>query len=144
MISNTHLPDTEPAYDWRQDAACRSEDPDLMYPNPTDVLGIADAKQVCRTCPVLWDCRGWALQLPELYGVWGGLSEADRDQLLGRRRKRDPDAPKPAPRPPARCGTEAGYRRHTRQKTAVCGPCQVARSVARAKRRRAKQQKAPP
>ncbi|WP_181779073.1 WhiB family transcriptional regulator [Pseudonocardia pini] len=45
------------------------------------------AKQVCRGCPVIEQCRRWALAAREPYGVWGGLSVADRAVILegGRR-----------------------------------------------------------
>jgi transcription factor WhiB len=41
------------------------------------------AKQVCRTCPVMQQCRRHALSVREPYGVWGGLSKSERDALLG-------------------------------------------------------------
>ncbi|MER5837876.1 WhiB family transcriptional regulator, partial [Streptomyces sp. NPDC002130] len=31
-----------------------------------------------QTCPVLGQCREYALGAGELYGTWGGMSEADR------------------------------------------------------------------
>jgi WhiB family redox-sensing transcriptional regulator len=48
---------------------------------------------VCRRCPVLEQCRLHALSAHEPYGVWGGLSESERDEIIrGRdRRLRMPD-----------------------------------------------------
>ena len=40
------------------------------------------AKAVCATCPVLAQCAAHALAAREPYGVWGGLSEQDREVLL--------------------------------------------------------------
>jgi WhiB family redox-sensing transcriptional regulator len=42
---------------------------------------------MCETCPVLLACRAHALRVREPYGVWGGLSEDDREEiyLAGRR-----------------------------------------------------------
>jgi len=34
---------------------------------------------VCVRCPVLRQCRQHALSVREPYGVWGGLSEEDRE-----------------------------------------------------------------
>jgi WhiB family redox-sensing transcriptional regulator len=36
------------------------------------------AKAVCQVCPVVGDCRAYALQIREPYGIWGGLTETER------------------------------------------------------------------
>ena len=40
------------------------------------------AKELCRRCPVIAQCRAHALAVGEPFGVWGGLSESDRERLL--------------------------------------------------------------
>lgn len=35
------------------------------------------AKDLCRQCQILYDCKEYALT-SEIYGVWGGMSEQDR------------------------------------------------------------------
>jgi WhiB family redox-sensing transcriptional regulator len=35
------------------------------------------ARRICRSCPVLQECRSWA-RLHHEYGFWGGESEEDR------------------------------------------------------------------
>jgi WhiB family redox-sensing transcriptional regulator len=40
-------------------------------------------KAVCRSCPVLRQCRTHALAVREPYGVWGGLSRHERDLITG-------------------------------------------------------------
>jgi WhiB family redox-sensing transcriptional regulator len=42
------------------------------------------AKAVCRTCPVIASCRRYALEVQEPYGVWGGLTAAERAALVRR------------------------------------------------------------
>ena len=42
------------------------------------------AKEMCRSCPVIAQCRSHALAVGEPYGIWGGLSEAERELLLKR------------------------------------------------------------
>lgn len=37
-------------------AACRDEDPELMFPTPGDPIGIEDARDICRRCPIVADC----------------------------------------------------------------------------------------
>jgi WhiB family transcriptional regulator, redox-sensing transcriptional regulator len=39
-------------------------------------------KQICSSCPVLARCRAHALAAHEPYGVWGGLSESERDEII--------------------------------------------------------------
>ena len=62
-------------------AACR-DDWSLMYPEPDDDAGIADALAVCATCPVRGACLVLSLRWHEDdYGVWGGTAPADRQAL---------------------------------------------------------------
>jgi len=74
-------------WDWQLRAACRGLD-DEVFVQPERERGLAraaresKAKQICRTCPVLQQCRRHALAVREPYGVWGGLSKPERDALL--------------------------------------------------------------
>jgi hypothetical protein len=40
--------------------------------------------EMCRQCPVVAQCRAHALAVGEPYGIWGGLSESERELLLKR------------------------------------------------------------
>jgi hypothetical protein len=62
-------------------AACRTVDPDVMYPDTTAV-GIAAAKKICRRCPIAAACLREALTTQEPHGVWGGLTAVERDRAL--------------------------------------------------------------
>ena len=67
--------------DWRERSACLDEDPELFFPvgnSGPAVLRIEEAKTVCRRCPVMEQCRQWALETGQDHGVWGGLSEEER------------------------------------------------------------------
>jgi len=67
---------------WASYAACRIEDPDLFFPGPE---GTTDAAvRICGGCPVLDECRDWALGTKVKYGVWGGMTERDRRRVLRR------------------------------------------------------------
>ena len=46
------------------------------------------AKQLCRACPVITQCRTHALQVGEPYGIWGGLSESERELMIKTRPRR--------------------------------------------------------
>ncbi|MFI6559687.1 WhiB family transcriptional regulator [Streptomyces sp. NPDC050534] len=75
--------------EWRDRAACRSEDPDLFFPIGTSgpsLLQTEQAKTVCRRCPVREECLRWALDTGECMGVWGGTSEMERRALRRRQR----------------------------------------------------------
>ena len=70
--------------DWRNDAACRDEDPELFFPVGTSgpaLSQIAAAKTVCRRCPVSSECLTWALESGQDAGVWGGQDEDERRAL---------------------------------------------------------------
>lgn len=76
--------------DWRHDAICRDEDPELFFPVGTSgpaLMQIAEAKSVCRRCPVTESCLQWALESGQDAGVWGGMSEDER-RALNRRSTR--------------------------------------------------------
>jgi WhiB family redox-sensing transcriptional regulator len=79
---------------WHTGAACRRDEAALFFapskePTAARLSREEQAKQVCARCPVLLECREHALVQPEPYGVWGGLTAAERRVVLARRRRRD-------------------------------------------------------
>lgn len=74
-------------YDWQMRAACRGMDSTFFY-HPDGERGTRRAereelaKTICRRCPVRDECRRHALAVQEPYGVWGGLSEAERGDIV--------------------------------------------------------------
>jgi len=73
--------------DWRHRASCRDEDGDLFFPvgnSGPALLQIAEAKTVCRRCPVARQCLDLALEEGLDDGVFGGLSEDERRALKRR------------------------------------------------------------
>lgn len=73
--------------DWRHDALCRDEDPELFFPIGTTgpaAVQVEEAKRVCARCPVTAECLSWALDTGQDAGVWGGLSEDERRALKRR------------------------------------------------------------
>ena len=81
-------------WDWRDDAACREElghDPETWYPVGTTgpaAAQIAEAKQVCRRCPVVGQCLVYAFDLGIDHGIWGGQTEEERRKFKRRSVKR--------------------------------------------------------
>jgi WhiB family redox-sensing transcriptional regulator len=73
--------------DWRHNAACLTEDPELFFPignTGPAIQQIEEAKAVCRRCTVATICLQWALENNQDSGVWGGLSEDERRSLKRR------------------------------------------------------------
>lgn len=74
---------------WTDDAACskpEATDAPLFYGPEQEKPSArrkreAAARAICATCPVIRECRQHAMAGPELYGVWGGLTEADRRRI---------------------------------------------------------------
>lgn len=79
-------------WNWQIKGNCNSLDPEYFF-HPEGERGgprrrrIERAKQICHSCPVIEECREYALNHNEPYGVWGGLSEEERGQILQNRRR---------------------------------------------------------
>jgi len=91
---------------WQEQAACRGTEAAIFFAgsgeSDEDRRDRVDrAKAVSRQCPAQAECRAFALRTREPYGVWGGLSEADRAKLLGLRNLRYPGDKAPRRRAPA-------------------------------------------
>lgn len=74
-------------WDWQLEGSCRGMDSgSFFHPDgergPARARREARAKAVCRACPVLELCREHALAVHEPYGVWGGLSENERERII--------------------------------------------------------------
>ncbi|MFM9372060.1 WhiB family transcriptional regulator [Streptomyces sp. Da 82-17] len=86
---------------WHTDAVCRRDEAGLFFapskePTAARLAREEAAKRVCARCPVMVECREHALLQPEPYGVWGGLTAAERRVVLARRRRRDMELKKAA------------------------------------------------
>jgi len=64
---------------WQDAARCAEADPELWFPERG--CSTRPAKRICAGCEVQPQCLEFALARPELFGVWGGLSERERQQL---------------------------------------------------------------
>ena len=76
------------AEDWRDQASCRSVDPDLFFPVGTTgvaLVQIEHAKSVCRSCTAREACLEFALATNQESGIWGGTSEEERRKLRKQR-----------------------------------------------------------
>jgi WhiB family redox-sensing transcriptional regulator len=73
---------------WQLRAACRGPQAGVFFPPPhferkDDKLERETrAKAICATCSVREPCLEYALSIREPHGIWGGLNENERKQLL--------------------------------------------------------------
>lgn len=88
MAELSRLPGTDSdVWDWQLRAKCRGEDPNVFF-HPSGERDTARkerievAKSFCRTCPVIKECADHALSVREPYGIWGGMSEDEREKVL--------------------------------------------------------------
>jgi WhiB family redox-sensing transcriptional regulator len=76
---------------WQLKAACRGPQAVVFFP-PSHGERKEDrqeregaAKAICGTCSVCQACLDYALRIREPHGIWGGLNEIERKQLIDRR-----------------------------------------------------------
>lgn len=90
---------------WQEDAACRGpvsaggidwrrgELHLIFFPELGDrdaaTQAVTLAKAICRTCPVMRECRTYAIDAREPDGVWGGLDPQERRREARRARRKD-------------------------------------------------------
>lgn len=77
-----------PRWGWQEKAACHDADLELFFGNEGEpkrqrLAREARALALCAQCPVVQQCLRHAETAPERYGVWGGLTEEQRES--GRR-----------------------------------------------------------
>ena len=88
---------------WRELAACRDAD-DTLFFHPEGERGSTRqrrtnaAKAICQECPAMLACRDLARARRETHGTWGGESEDERDDYLGRDRNGKASAARKAER----------------------------------------------
>lgn len=122
-ITDTFGTNREP---WCAKARCLGHNPELFFPATGHHLDERTAKTICSRCPVTTECLNHALDFDERYGIWGGLTQTERRQLI-----RDSRPPTTTPL----CGTERGYHAHLRRRESTCPPCRDAVTKARQDRR---------
>jgi WhiB family transcriptional regulator, redox-sensing transcriptional regulator len=76
---------------WQDKAACRGPQSSVFFPpshferKDEKELRENRAKQICGECSVRQPCLEFALRIREPHGIWGGLNEIERKQLLASR-----------------------------------------------------------
>lgn len=76
-------------WEWQEHGACRDADTALFF-HPQNERGLSRirrdraAKSVCARCDVRSECADYAIRAREPYGVWGGLTEEERERIYVR------------------------------------------------------------
>ncbi len=85
----------DPEIDWQAKALCSQTDPEAFFPEKGG--STREAKRVCMGCEVRDECLDYALTHNERFGIWGGLSERERRQLIKSTQSAPPADPVDAP-----------------------------------------------
>ena len=89
-LENLQVPD----FILKDNPACANVDPELFFPHEYEgVTGkprmvyknLPEAKEICRSCPLVVDCLEFALKNGEI-GIWGGTTEEQRQGLRRKHR----------------------------------------------------------
>jgi WhiB family redox-sensing transcriptional regulator len=67
---------------WMTEAACRSMDRSIFFPERGQDL--RPAKDVCATCAVSGDCAAYAIETGATAGIWGGVTATNLAKRTGR------------------------------------------------------------
>lgn len=73
-------------WEWQLLGKCRGMDSSVFFHSEGE-RGSAKqvranaAKAICAECPVIRQCAEHALRVREPYGVWGGMSEEEREAI---------------------------------------------------------------
>ena len=59
---------------------CAHGDADRYFPGDGNA-NPKTARALCHGCPVVNKCGTYAIERPDLAGIWGGLTEAERKRL---------------------------------------------------------------
>lgn len=71
---------------------CAETDPELFFPDDEKENGMKDtstarvrmARELCETCPVMAQCKNYAVMYFEMEGIWGGTTPKDRAKIRSR------------------------------------------------------------
>lgn len=79
VYTDSHLTPTP----WMADASCAQIGGDAWFPNEHD--NGAEARRVCKACPVVNECRDFAVETNQQDGIWGGMGVNQLRKLRNRK-----------------------------------------------------------
>lgn len=77
-------------WEWQEEGACIDIETNTFFlehnlRGKEKLKKEKEAVSICNTCPVKMKCLEHALNTPEIYGVWGGMTEEERHALMRKR-----------------------------------------------------------
>jgi WhiB family redox-sensing transcriptional regulator len=93
-----HSP-SESAPTWFSLAACRGATTEFFFAPATPEADYA--VRICRRCPVRPECLSYAIGRPDLHGIWGGSTQAERTLLRRAEQNRFSSQPHGNAQPPS-------------------------------------------
>jgi WhiB family redox-sensing transcriptional regulator len=79
--------------DWDQ-AACNGQDTGIFFDHE-DTRGekratsLAAARSICAQCTIRTACLDYAVETTQAFGVWGGLTAAERSEIIVAKQHRE-------------------------------------------------------
>jgi WhiB family redox-sensing transcriptional regulator len=79
--------------DWDQ-AACNGLDTGIFFDHEDSrgekrAKSLAAARSICTTCTIRNACLNYAVDSAQAFGVWGGLTAAERSEIIGATQRRN-------------------------------------------------------
>jgi WhiB family transcriptional regulator, redox-sensing transcriptional regulator len=75
------------ANDFAGHPLCAEVDPELFYPEVGETSKVAKAKAICAGCEIREACAAYAVRRGEAFGVWGGTTPMERQEMRRVRRE---------------------------------------------------------
>ena len=69
-------------FDWQARGLCRGVEPEVFFPISEEDAW--RAKEICAACNVRESCLVFSLANRERYGVWGGVTEKEQQDMFRR------------------------------------------------------------
>lgn len=115
--------------EWHARAACRGKglgETNPWYPTKdrNTRFNIIYAQKICRDCPVRQECRDYAVDKAEEFGIWAGIGKDARYQA----RREEGKVRRSGLGDPVH-GTVTGYRQHRRRGEQACVACLEANAL---------------
>lgn len=88
-MGDSAMPLTDVPVPWMTDALCAQVSPALWFPPNPEMSG--PAIRICNICPVIAQCREYALASGQRWGTWAGLTQQQLRAEYAKRHRDESD-----------------------------------------------------
>ena len=79
--------------DWADQALCKGMDVSHFFPEASvSRQYYKKAKEICEACPVVNECKNFALENEIAHGFWGGLNPTERKGMMSIAKRMKPES----------------------------------------------------